>query len=168
MVNVKPKRIKELMGNPGKKPIRDTVEARRARRIPTPPSFLSGPADGEWRRVVKELDWIGILSPLDYFVLAAYCEEVGTFIDSTMRLNELALIDDTGNRGLLVRTAYGDYRPTPLLAIRQKSATLMLRIATEFGMTPSARSRIEAHNLVDSTKTAEDNPDDIGEFLNRN
>lgn len=104
---------------------------------------------------------------MDYFVLATYCEEVGTFINATQALNEMATNDETGTRGILTKGPYGDWKINPLLTVRQKSAMQLLRIATEFGMTPSARSRIEAHNLADAARPTPEDDDDISEFLER-
>ena len=57
-----------------------------------------------------------------------------------MRLAEA----DKATGGLLIKTSNGNAIQNPLVGIANKAAADMVRYAAEFGMTPSARSRIKA------------------------
>jgi P27 family predicted phage terminase small subunit len=56
----------------------------------------------------------------------------------------MAEADPTGRSALLVKTANGTAVQNPLIGIANKAAADMVRYASEFGMTPSARSRVHA------------------------
>jgi P27 family predicted phage terminase small subunit len=47
-------------------------------------------------------------------------------------------------RGLILKSKYGDAIQNPLVSIVRKAASDMVRYASEFGLTPAARSRIAA------------------------
>jgi phage terminase small subunit len=51
--------------------------------------------------------------------------------------------NDPATRGLLVKTAEGA-SINPVVKVARRAAADMLRLASEFGMTPSARARIRA------------------------
>jgi P27 family predicted phage terminase small subunit len=119
-----------------------------------------------WRDVTEELLAIGLLSPLDYGALSLMCVTFGQAVDSHVSLKNLANLDPIA-KGLVLDTQNGNTVVNPLVGINQRAIGNFLRIATEFGMTPSARSRIEAHNLAGSATPAQDEDDDISEFLKR-
>ena len=51
---------------------------------------------------------------------------------------------------LMIISKNGMAIPNPLVGVANKAMADVVRYAAEFGMTPSARSRIEAHKLADS------------------
>ncbi|KKL45226.1 hypothetical protein LCGC14_2357790, partial [marine sediment metagenome] len=63
-------------------------------------------------------------------------------------------------KGMTFETPNGYAQQRPEVAISQRAAALMTRLAQEFGLTPSSRTRIEAPN-------ADPDEDDFDEFLNR-
>lgn len=164
----KPTALKILQGNPGKKPLnRNEPKPRLAKRQPPPPSFLTGVAAKYWKDATGELLAIGLLSPLDYGALSMMCIAFAQSVDSYGSLKKLGNLDPLG-RGLVLNAQNGNTVVNPLVGINQRAIGLFLRIATEFGMTPSARSRIEAHNLTGTARAPEeDEDDDISEFLKR-
>jgi phage terminase small subunit len=52
-------------------------------------------------------------------------------------------LEDPASQGLLIRAGNGTLIPNPLVAIANRACADALRFATEFGMTPSSRSRID-------------------------
>jgi len=74
--------------------------------------------------------------------LAAYCVAYQHSRQAEERLGELAAQDES--RGLLVKVKEGHSRRSPLVQIAASAAADMLRYASEFGMTPAARTRISA------------------------
>ncbi len=138
----KPTHLKLVSGNAGKRPL-NKAEPKHALSIPTPPAELSDDAKMEWGRVAERLYRAGTLSEVDRSPLAAYCQAYGRWIQAERALSRAAAANpETG--GLLVETTNGNAIQNPLVGIANKAASDMVRYAAEFGMTPSARSRIKA------------------------
>jgi P27 family predicted phage terminase small subunit len=68
-------------------------------------------------------------------------------------INRLAESDDV-NSGLTILTSNGNVIQNPLIGIANKAKTAVVRFAAEFGMTPSARSRV---SVTPQEKDAEEN-----------
>lgn len=120
---------------------------------PTPrPAEMVEPADASpqvravWRRIVAELEAMNLAFPADSDSLRAYCEAVVQHERASAALAQT---------GILVKGVHGNAVRNPALQIQRDSATTMLRFAQEFGLTPSARSSIRAH---DASAAVDDNP----------
>jgi P27 family predicted phage terminase small subunit len=109
--------------------------------VPDPPSFLSGYAVEEWRRVGPEAHALRLLSNLDRACFAAYCESYAMWRTAEEALAGMAA-NDPVMRGLLVKSKRGAAIENPLVYIARKAAAEMVRYAAEFGFTPASRSRI--------------------------
>ena len=138
----KPTHLKLVSGNAGRRPL-NNAEPKHALSIPTPPTELSGDAKMEWGRVAERLYRAGTLSDVDRAPLAAYCQAYGRWMQAERALMRLAEADKATG-GLLIKTSNGNAIQNPLVGIANKAAADMVRYAAEFGMTPSARSRIKA------------------------
>ena len=138
----KPTHLKLVTGNPGKRAL-PKAEAKVAPALPSPPPHLSDEAKVEWSRVAQELFKIGLLSGVDRAALAAYCQAYARWVQAERTIAEMAKRDQlTG--GLMIKTTNGNAIQNPLVGTANKAAADMVRYAAEFGMTPSARSRIHA------------------------
>lgn len=138
----KPTYLKVVTGNPGKRAL-PTAEAKVAPALPSPPPHLADEAKVEWGRVSEELYKIGLLSGVDRAALAAYCQAYARWVQAERAIAEMAKRDQlTG--GLMIKTTNGNAIQNPLVGTANKAAADMVRFAAEFGMTPSARSRINA------------------------
>jgi P27 family predicted phage terminase small subunit len=144
--------MKRLLGNPGRRPLPKN-EPQPLSRKPQPPAHLSEDALGEWARVESELDAIGILSGLDRAALAAYCQAYGRWAQAERALAKMSNAAD----GLIIKTVSGNMIQNPQVGVANKAMADMVRYAAEFGMTPSARSRVNATEVED---------DPTAEFLN--
>ena len=114
---------------------------------PRCPPWLIGEARKEWKRVVPELEKLGILAQLDLSMLVGY-------VLSWARL--LIALD--------VVAEEGDYYETETASggrmIRRHPASLMVdqervqlrQFASEFGLSPAARSRVSAGSGTMKTK----------------
>jgi P27 family predicted phage terminase small subunit len=121
-----------LEGNPGKRNRGESPQPKKG--APKPPHFLSGEALAEWGRIVPELESIGLLSVVDRSALTAYCEAWATFVSAT---------EDIHERGTMVRGRDGNAVKNPAVAM-QRDALQQIKVwVTEFGLTPSARSRMQ-------------------------
>lgn len=141
-----PTALKIIRGNPGNRPL-NTNEPDVPPAVPPPPRHLSADAIEEWERVTKGLYAAGILTDIDMGALAAYCQAYGRWAQAERAINTMAA-NDPVSKGLLMRSAKGNPMTNPLLGIANKSMSDMVRYAAEFGMTPSARSRIRVTDAV--------------------
>ena len=148
----KPSHLRLVTGNPGRRPINDREPAVIQGQT-TPPLELNAPARREWRRVSKRLHAAGLLSPIDRGALAAYCQAYGVWVQAEQALAHMAA-NDPVSFALMVKTSNGNVIQNPLVGIANKARSDMVRFAAEFGMTPSARSRVQA----DPTAIQKDEP----------
>ena len=145
----KPTAIKKLQGNPGKRPL-NKAEPQPKKECPDIPSHLDLEAIAEWERIVPELLILGILTRIDRAALAAYCMAYSRWVKAEKLIAE---------KGTLYKTKSGNIMTSPALWVANKAMEQMHKFLTEFGMTPSSRSRIKV-----SVKIAEDPYED---FRNR-
>ena len=138
-----PTALKLVKGNPGKRAM-NKKEAKVELAQPTPPSFLNDDAKVEWGRVVDTLYKTGLMTELDRAVLAAYCQAYGQWAQAERALARMADKDEF-NKALMVKTTNGNAVQNPLLGIANKAKADMVRYALEFGMSPSARSKVNAN-----------------------
>lgn len=99
---------------------------------PEPPSFLDPFAVEEWRDLAPDLYADGRLTMRDRGAFAAYCSAY-----SRWRKAEVQCKDE----GLTITTKSGNVIQNPLIGIANAARRDMVRIAAEFGLTPSARAR---------------------------
>ena len=156
----KPTRMKVLTGNPGKRPLNPT-EPQPDPIVPDCPVELGPAARREWDRLVRELAPLRILTQLDRAALAAHCGAYGLWAEATEAIQKY---------GAMVKSPTGFPMQSPYVAIANRQAEIMMRIASEFGFTPASRSRISTpsaeepslldliENEADSTAEAADDP----------
>lgn len=136
----KPTALKMLEGNPGRRPL-NVAEPRPMSSMPDPPPHLNADALEEWERVVNQLHGCRVITQLDRPTLAAYCQAYGRWVQAERALAAMAARDAVTS-GLMIKTSNGNAIQNPLVGTANKAAADMVRFAAEFGMTPSARSRI--------------------------
>jgi P27 family predicted phage terminase small subunit len=127
-----PTRIKVLTGNPGKRPL-NPHEPRPEPALPTCPPQLSPLARQEWERLSAELATLNLVTHLDRGALAAYCGAYALWAEAMEQVQTF---------GTMVKSPTGYPIQSPYLAIANRQAEIMLRVASEFGFTPASRSRI--------------------------
>jgi P27 family predicted phage terminase small subunit len=131
-----------LRGNPGKRAIPEEPEPQVPAKCPEPPEHLVGYACDEWYRIAPELHRLGLLTIADIGPLAAYCYAYGQWRSAAEILSKIA-DNDRVMQGLLIRRD-GQAVPNPVVKLVRNAAMDMVRYASEFGLTPAARSRIAA------------------------
>jgi P27 family predicted phage terminase small subunit len=127
-----PTRLKLLTGNPGKRPLNED-EPRPEIAAPECPKELGPIARQEWDRLVDELMALGLLTNLDRAALGAYCGAYALWAEATEAIQKY---------GAMIKSPQGFPIQSPYLAIANRQAEIMMRIASEFGFTPASRSRI--------------------------
>lgn len=123
---------KEREGNAGKRRIKPALELAPAGGLACPPEL---PAAGRalWAEVVPRLAGVGVLDEADRGALEALCFQYALVVTSR------EVIRKEGHYAL---GSTGQLVPHPAIAIEREATNLFLRLAAEFGMTPSARARI--------------------------
>jgi P27 family predicted phage terminase small subunit len=108
---------------------------------PDAPEHLTEAALAEWDRIVLELFAMKLLTNLDRAALAAYCQAYGRWSSAETALARMAAHDAVTD-GLIVKTKSGNLIQNPLVGAANKAMADMVRYAAEFGLTPSARTRV--------------------------
>lgn len=141
-----PSKLKVLRGTDQKCRM-NPDEARPNPEIPSAPRHLSREALMEWGRITDELHRLGLLSNIDRAALAAYCQAYGRWVEA-----ETQIYADPECPLLTSRTANGTTIQHPLVGIANSAALLMHKFLTEFGMTPSSRTRVAANKTEQGAK----------------
>ena len=144
----KPTALKLLAGNLGRL---NPNESKPDLAQPTPPDFLNDHAKVEWGRIVGTLFRGGLMTELDRSVLAAYCQSYGRWVQAERALARMAEAQADFDQALTIVTHNGTAMQNPLIGIANKAKADTVRYALQFGMTPSARSKVSAspHDEVD-------------------
>ena len=97
------------------------------------PSWLEDEAKKEWKRMAKVLEQMGLLTEMDMAAFAGYCQAYARWKEAEEFLTQ---------HGSMVRTPNGYLQQVPQVSIAQTNMKIMLKFCEQFGLTPSARSRI--------------------------
>lgn len=128
----KPQAVKKLQGT--HRADRDGgADAAVDDRKPQCPRWLGTAAKREWARISKPLHDAGLLTYVDRVALAMYCDAYGRWVETVLSLK---------GEPAVLQTDKGYMYPHPLVKLEQQYKTDVLRMAREFGMTPSARARV--------------------------
>ena len=142
-----PTNLKVLRGNPGKRPL-NKAEPKAQVVIPTPPRELPERARKEWRRLAKTLHAAGLITELDRLAFAALVQSYTRWIEAQEGL---------AKTGMLIRGKDGIPHLNPLLRVSRDAQAEYTRMLTEFGLTPSSRSRMHVESPAEK--------DDFEEFF---
>lgn len=127
-----PTHIKAITGNPGKRAL-NADEPIPVPAVPECPQELGAVARGEWDRLAGELSKLRLLTALDRAALATYCGAYELWAEATAAIQTY---------GSMIKSPQGFPMQSPYIAVANRQAELMLRVASEFGFTPASRSRI--------------------------
>lgn len=128
-----PTAIKLLRGNPGKRRINRNEPKPQGGA--DPPAWLDTEARAEWDRVAGELTRLGLLTALDRATLAVYCQSWADFVTATKQIQA---------EGRTVIGSKGAPVKSPWVRIAADASEAMLKAGAQFGMSPAARSKLEA------------------------
>ena len=149
-----PTALRRLRGNPSKRPLpKDEPQPKLA--TPRCPAHLGAEAKREWRRVVKIMREMGVLTVADGAAIAAYCQTWERWVqaEKAIRIG-----------GILIRSKFTVVQ-NPAVTIARDAMGEMRRFLVEFGMTPAARTRVKTE-----PKPPEEDPLDVlrayGERMN--
>jgi len=126
-----PDSVRALRGNPGGRAAPERVTASPG--VPSPPAWLSREARAEWRRIVPDLDRLGVLSTLDRGALSTYCSAWAQFVKAERLLQDEDLVAE--------RRAGNGPAKHPAWQVWREAATTVAALAKELFITPSSRLR---------------------------
>lgn len=141
-----PTKLRVVRGNPSKRPIEENeVDAAPIERDVEPPVQLIKAAREKWDRITKNLEAVGLLTVMDMDVLARYCEMLVEYEKAAKYVRNNGTTAERLNQ-------YGSYEVTaPQFNTMVRLNGELLKIETQFGFTPSARSGLIGP-LKDETK----------------
>jgi len=128
----KPTALKVIEGNAGKRRLNENEP--KPTGIPTCPGHLSKEARKEWKRISKELLTCGLLTSVDRAALAGYCQAYARWVEAEEKVAHL---------GHVVKSPSGYPVQNPYLSIANTCLDQIRKFATEFGLTPASRSRLQ-------------------------
>ena len=128
-----PTALKLLRGNPGHRRI-NLAEPAPQPAILACPEHLGPIAKAEWARLAPLLHNLRLLTELDRAALASICECWERSVKASEAITKYGLVMRKGD----VVSA------SPFIRIANQNLEQMRKLLTEFGMTPSSRSRIAA------------------------
>src|SRR5450830_1626348 len=118
----------------------ETKQTTPVRILECPPE-LGAPARQEWDRIVGELTRLGVLSSFDRGPLAVYCNAYAQYFEA---------MEEVQKYGAMIKSPNGYPVQSPYLAVANRHADTMIRIASEFGFTPASRTRIFSYSKSNS------------------
>ena len=126
-----------IKGNPSKLRFNTLQDSSRVPvEIPEPPEHLMPEALVEWNRITVELEKLGLIARIDRAALGVYCQAYARWAKVEIKLR------DKGDDALVDQTPSGYQQISVLLQISTRAVEQMHKFLAEFGMTPSARSRV--------------------------
>ena len=118
---------------------------------PEPPDHLDERAKAKFTELAKMLARHGVMTELDAGAIARYAVVWCRWVDAEAEIKK---------RGPVVKTTGDNIIQNPFLTVANKCLLQMAQIESEFGLTPSSRSRIRMEMPSDTI-------DPFEEFLNR-
>ena len=118
---------------------------------PEAPAHLDERAKAKFVAMAEMLARHGVMTELDAGALARYAVVWCRWVDAEAEIKR---------RGPVVKTEGGNVIQNPFLAVANKCLLQMAQLESEFGLTPSSRSRIR---MAEPTETV----DPFEEYLNR-
>ena len=101
-------------------------------------------AQKEWKRLAPELERIGILTKADLAMFAAYCAAYGKMVWAEQCMKDMRDIHP-GLAGALTIGKSGRSYLSGYANTFNKALEQILKFGTEFGLSPSSRSRIRTN-----------------------
>ena len=140
-----PTKVKELQGTIKAERVLDNeMTASLVSKIPAPPTWLSEIGRTEWVKVCLELFNKQMLHQIDLRILEAYCNAISLHIETEIYLRKNGRIQEFMNPDGTIKHT----QAVPHQKIANDALDRALKIATQFGFTPSARSSINQPTLI--------------------
>ncbi|WP_010498526.1 phage terminase small subunit P27 family [Paenibacillus elgii] len=132
--------------------------------VPDPPSYFDATAKKEWKRLAPELIRLGLLTIADFSAFEAYCLSYSRLVTATKSLKKAgSMFHEYTNKA-----GASNFVPRPEIAVVQKESIVIKAFCAEFGLSPSARTRIDAPLVTGTGAEKKDggDKDDFEGYLN--
>jgi P27 family predicted phage terminase small subunit len=130
----KPTQMKVVQGT-FRKDRANPSEPKPKRQLPPCPDFLEGRTRKEYYRIGRKLERIGVLTEVDDLALIGLCQSWAEYLETT---------EQARKTGMLVKSPSGYPIVNPYVVLANQALKRVKSFLTEFGMTPSSRSRVMA------------------------
>lgn len=140
-----PTKEKELRGTlKPERVVENEMTVSLVGEVPPAPDWLTEIGKEEWQKVCLELYNKQMLHQIDLRLIEAYCNAIALHIETEIMLRDKGRIQ-------IFKNADGSVKHTqsvPFQKIANDALDRALKIATQFGFTPSARSTISQPTLI--------------------
>jgi len=141
----KPTKIKELQGTlKAERVLENEMTVSLVPIIPPAPKWLTEIGAEEWEKVCGELFNKQMLHQIDLRLIEAYCNSMALHIETEMMLREKGRIQVFKNPDGSIKHT----QSVPFQKIANDALDRALKLATQFGFTPSARTSIQQPTLI--------------------
>jgi P27 family predicted phage terminase small subunit len=165
-----PNNIHYLTGNPSKKSLNQLMDTLQPEiEIPNCPQHLLPEAKKEWKRITSELMRYGLISKLDRAALSLYVQSWAELVYAEKMLKRNMDMADKkrtaaeaigeeykGGDGMTDVTTNGNIIYSPYWVIANKARHNVDKFLSNFGMSPSSRSRVTPSNHLQQQLFGED------------
>lgn len=138
-----PTHMRLVKGNPSKRAI-NTKEPKPPVGKPKCPSHLDPKGKAAWKKLCEILDNMGVLTLADQFALEILCSVYARIRFLQERIKE------KGGTSYETMNTQGEvmHRAFPEITQLEKAEHTFRSYITEFGLTPSSRSKVQVENKV--------------------
>lgn len=116
-----------------------------------PPEWLDEIAKQEFERLVDLLKEVRLITEADIHLLATYCDAYSDYLKCTQLIQEEGLMVEYTNKA-----AETNKVPHPLLTKKKQLFEQMKAVASEFGLSPSARAKLAMPKKEEKEPTPEE------------
>ena len=140
-----PTKIKELQGTlKPERQIENEMQVSLVGEVPSAPDWLTEIGKEEWIKVCNELFNKRMLHQIDLRLIEAYCNAMALHIETEMMLRDKGRIQVFKNPDGTIKHT----QSVPFQKIANDALDRALKLATQFGFTPSARTSIQQPTFI--------------------
>lgn len=132
--------------------------AEVAASTPAMPRTLKGEAAAEWKRIVPELEQMGVLATVDRAVLVRYCVTWADWVECNDLLQ---------GSGKVVRGKDGQLVRNPVWLLRRDAETTLADLGRQLCLSPVARIRSNVKHTQDEQSSDGPTLSEIAEYRKR-
>lgn len=101
---------------------------------PPAPDELQGKAREAWASFIADMDGMGVITHADRVALITLCQAWAEMQDAQKHIED---------EGVVIQFPNGVPGANPYCKIREQAKLTVMKLLTEFGLTPSSRSRVK-------------------------
>jgi P27 family predicted phage terminase small subunit len=147
-----PTAIKKAQGTHRKdREIENEMQVASVVSMPDAPLFLNDFGVNEWHKVTNELANLQMLHDVDLGMLASYCREMGTYFEMVAALKG-GQVERTYDKDGKLRAS----KLKPEVKISRDCLDRAIKLATQFGFTPSSRASLAMPEQIEEVKNKYD------------